>query len=440
MKRTFLYFLILVILVSRASAQDIHKRSLGVGADCPDVSLQIKSLDTEARQRISDYRGKLLILDFWATWCSPCRAFLRQADSLNQVFAGKAVILPVTEEDTTVVLPFLRSYRKFTGISLTSVIRDTVLERLFYHKYIPHEVWIDTSGKVIAATSITEVNASNIQDILDGKPVNLKTKDDRAVLNVDYNKQVLTGPNKVPIPDSLVLFRDSTAGYEAILTKFCPYFISMGGITLKGDLFHVFNMGANILYLWTAGGFSDMNESQIIMKSRDSAELQSPTTLAKNLQWILQNGYCFEIHISDTSLNSKKFDIALDILNDYFKRKNVVGYLSWKKTDTYVFEKRKGIQSLSTAGGEEKKYDNPYQLSYHNVSFYTFFYRMQRYYLQFLKYPLVNETGLGKGLIDIDLNCNLENLDAVNKAMRKYGLKIRRKKRKQLLLILKSIK
>src|SRR5699024_8456596 len=45
---------------------------------------------------LNEYRGKLLILDFWASWCAPCVRSLRALDSIQTSFKDELAVLPIT--------------------------------------------------------------------------------------------------------------------------------------------------------------------------------------------------------------------------------------------------------------------------------------------------------------------------------------------------------
>src|SRR5690606_32513427 len=44
---------------------------------------------------LKDYKGKLIIIDFWATWCTPCVAMIPKVDSLQQAFAPQVQFISV---------------------------------------------------------------------------------------------------------------------------------------------------------------------------------------------------------------------------------------------------------------------------------------------------------------------------------------------------------
>jgi thiol-disulfide isomerase/thioredoxin len=79
-----------------------------VGSVAPDISL--KSIDGTS-SKLSDLKGKVVVLDFWATWCPPCRASLPNLARLSTDPAlaarGLKVIAVNCKEDAQTVRSFL---------------------------------------------------------------------------------------------------------------------------------------------------------------------------------------------------------------------------------------------------------------------------------------------------------------------------------------------
>ena len=98
MTRKMLIYLIPVIVLSGVAwaALRSHKsRAVEVGEEAPDFSLPLAGSSPEGSAnslvRLADYRGRVLILNFWGTWCPPCVA---EAPSLEK-FAQKVKPLGV---------------------------------------------------------------------------------------------------------------------------------------------------------------------------------------------------------------------------------------------------------------------------------------------------------------------------------------------------------
>jgi thiol-disulfide isomerase/thioredoxin len=70
---------------------------LSVGTKLEDVDCPV--LDGETKGRVSDYRGKVVVLDIWATWCPPCKAMIPHERELVKKLAGKPFALVSVSAD-----------------------------------------------------------------------------------------------------------------------------------------------------------------------------------------------------------------------------------------------------------------------------------------------------------------------------------------------------
>lgn len=122
-------------------------------------------------------KGKLLIIDFFATSCGACINALPRLDSLQKKFKDSLSILVTTYEPRAVIDRFLTTNPKGKHIRLPFLTGDSVLHQSFPHYLIPHEVWI-REGKVIAITEAQAVNVAHIKKALSGEPLHVSLKKD----------------------------------------------------------------------------------------------------------------------------------------------------------------------------------------------------------------------------------------------------------------------
>ena len=120
-----------------------------VGRRAPDFTLT----DLDGNQiRLSDLRGKVVFINFWATWCPPCRAEMPEIEAIHQEYKSKDVVVigvDILESENVV-----RDLVEQGGYTWTFVI-DTTGEMSSSYKVnaIPSSYFIDREG-VIRAVNI----------------------------------------------------------------------------------------------------------------------------------------------------------------------------------------------------------------------------------------------------------------------------------------------
>ena len=142
--------LILVLLVLVGGAVYIYSNmpttvSVVAGEVAPDFQLE----DTKGNQvSLSDYRGKVVMLNFWATWCPPCKAEMPSMEKLNKVMAGDDfVMLAVNVENNgRVVVP---KFLKQTPHDFTVLYDDSGVVQQQYGVYkFPESFVIRKDGTI----------------------------------------------------------------------------------------------------------------------------------------------------------------------------------------------------------------------------------------------------------------------------------------------------
>lgn len=117
--------------------------------------------------KFSDIKARLVIIDYWSTFCSPCVANMPQMGTLQKQFGDKILILPATEQVEEIIKPFWDKNKYLSSTSLPTIVGDT-LKKYFPHAGVPYHVWI-LDGKVLAMPNSQHANAKEILDVLSGK-------------------------------------------------------------------------------------------------------------------------------------------------------------------------------------------------------------------------------------------------------------------------------
>ncbi|MGB9878015.1 MAG: TlpA family protein disulfide reductase [bacterium] len=113
------------------------------GEQAPDLALR----DLEGKSyRLSDLKGKVILLDFWATWCPPCREELPVIEKLHQDFKGKGLlVLGISNEEKGVVEEFVRR----NGLTFPILLDEKgEAGRKYKVVAIPRVILIDKKGKI----------------------------------------------------------------------------------------------------------------------------------------------------------------------------------------------------------------------------------------------------------------------------------------------------
>lgn len=127
---------------------------------------------------LSTGHSPLTVLSFFATWCPVCVSEFPRLDSLQKTFAGRVKFILVTYETPAALTALRNKNRRFASLKIPVISGDTVLSKYFPHRYLPHTVWLGSSGKVLAITGREELTAANIVSFLNGNLPVLALKKD----------------------------------------------------------------------------------------------------------------------------------------------------------------------------------------------------------------------------------------------------------------------
>lgn len=230
-KAQSLFFILVFVSCSAALAQDVDVNStpaakteieitpLKIGDRIPDelweMYFPVVSANSDQVQYLSlgDFKDKLIILDFWATWCAPCIPTLNSLNDLQNIFEENLLVVPVTSQPENRIKDFL----DLKNWSLASIFSDESLRVYFPHLSLPYQVWI-YDGKVNTTPEASTVTRQNIQNVIDGKENNMIIKFERN----DFDKSLHLFNIRDNIKSSVLMNHGLTAyipGLNSSITK-----------------------------------------------------------------------------------------------------------------------------------------------------------------------------------------------------------------------------
>jgi len=153
MIKVFWAILALVLFLSGCQLPAGSSQGTGIGSLAPDF--QLESLDGQG-VTLSELRGRPVMLNFWATWCPPCRAEMPWLEQIYEEWTGKppsVVMLTVNNgESPSRVRGFMETYNLSLPVLLDT---DERVAGRYGIRYIPTTFFIDEDGiiqqKVVGA-------------------------------------------------------------------------------------------------------------------------------------------------------------------------------------------------------------------------------------------------------------------------------------------------
>jgi len=425
-----------MININSFSQSAFDEQGLSIGDTLPEVRLTKIFRQEGGQLNLKSFYSKLLILDFWGTWCDPCILAMPKMDSLQTKYRGQLRILPVSDESYDKVKNVMQTNPVLKHLSLPSVTGDSKLNSLFQHRTVPHEVWINEKGIVVAISSELEVTEENINVALQNKTTGIRVKQDE--IDFEQGKPIikLNWQNGTQLTDSAVDF-------YSVVTKFRPGLPSAIHLWVQ-DIETANRTSANTWYL---NGFTNtngsslrlfieafcftystmpmpmLNPNRVILDVHDSLDYMEHTDTSHlyTEEFMRTHSLNYEMKIAKPVRDSLFGIQMIQDLNRYFKIK---GRIVKKEVDCWILVKKdKRADTLSAKPGIPETVSSSRCIGIRNkylkvlISYLNVFDQME---------PIIDETGIDHP-VDLDIFIPLEfnyhpNVELIRKSLNKYGL------------------
>ncbi len=111
--------------------------------DAPDFDL--KTLQGKS-VKLGDYRGKAVLLNFWATWCAPCKAEMPWLNDFQKQYGPKGLVVLGIAMDSTV--DPVKEFTEKLKINYPILLGNQALADKYYVKALPVSIFIDRNGRI----------------------------------------------------------------------------------------------------------------------------------------------------------------------------------------------------------------------------------------------------------------------------------------------------
>jgi thiol-disulfide isomerase/thioredoxin len=139
----------------------------GLSKDEPKVDLTLKSIDGR-RVRLKEYRGKIVVVNFWATWCGPCNAEMPILVEKDREYGSRGVVFIAASLDDA------KSRKQIPAFVERHQVRFPVwvgasgedLDRLGMGLAVPSTAFLDRDGRIVFRV-LGSLQAKELQKRLD---------------------------------------------------------------------------------------------------------------------------------------------------------------------------------------------------------------------------------------------------------------------------------
>ncbi|QEK50350.1 TlpA family protein disulfide reductase [Pedobacter aquae] len=305
--------LVVVVFSKKAKAQ----QALQVGDSIPKTLWDLK-LQTfnhpQGKSNISlqDYKSKLIILDFWSTWCGACVQAIPELKQLQKQFSDRLLILPITADSPEQLNKAKAKNAKLAALDLFTVLDKQQLKAYFPHQLVPHLVWISPEGRYLGATLLEYANAHTIHQILSGRSVQWYQKKDEDAFNpkqlslhqylkIDSSQYVLPFIDGQSASSGMVLEADSTLRYYIINAS-------------MAQLYAIATQMQGIPY----------EEKRRKIKLQDTLRYQYHQAAGYQQEWLRKYGISYERRLPKGTSIATRNALLLADLNRHFRLKGEI--------------------------------------------------------------------------------------------------------------------
>jgi len=130
-----------------------------------NLAISLKGYNGTPDANLADFRGQVVLLNFWGSWCPPCVAEMPSIEQLYQNYGDKIKIVLITMNDKPEkFVPYLQENK----YSMPVYEANSLIPKVLIPKSFPTSYIIDKNGEVVMKEiKLRDWNSQEIHDLLD---------------------------------------------------------------------------------------------------------------------------------------------------------------------------------------------------------------------------------------------------------------------------------
>lgn len=392
----------------------------------PDLVLENVTNYKNKTIRISDFRGKWVIIDFWGDGCLSCVSGFPMLDSMQIRYKDQLQLILASKNSNDQLKAFISRLKNNPVLpDIPQITSETIWSQFFPHKAVPHHVWIDPEGKLFASTSSAHFIPDNLEKAFRGAL-------ERFPIEVfqTYNEYTQRSIWEK------IHGKSSKGMYYSLFSKALTGLDNRSYSSRKSDTVnHTFRVSysnytlLNLIreiYPKKLYSSSDRKPTRLYYEEVDAAQSTLPLEYSYHNAWKEKNTYCYEIQVH-ASYFRDNMEKVIDMIS-----RDINFYLEMELGITTKLEKRRiTVYTLRAPNGFEKMRADPSKFSYklfpnlqgipfNSVLFWQKVKEQMAVQNIYLEEDFVNPDFL----VDISLPDNWRNIDVLKKTLESYGLEL----------------
>jgi thiol-disulfide isomerase/thioredoxin len=429
---------ILIILFSQFSlnAQTKKYGALKLGEPVPEYTLTNLINYPVKNEKLSNFRGKLLILDFWSTGCKGCIESWPKLLKLQEEFGKQIQIVLVNPwEDEARVEQIFEKRKKIANVTMTlptTCGQDSIIEKLFQVSGLPHVAWIDEKGVLLSITEGGYLNSKNIKTILNTGFTEMPQK----IGNDEYIKPDFTKPFFINGNGGIV----ENVLWQSILTKYPSKLWPGISITAsEAGGYRAYCSGCSIKELYAMAYTNRIDHTGSLaelLPNRIELNVSDTTKYVMNIDGERQykNQYLYNLYASPTTIENLQKKIQSDLkfffgLNAKWE-KRIKKCLVLTAEDTLLISYKSGRSTFYTAIAD--------RVELNDVTISHFIKDLEDHVSEYYwgEYQIIDETHFKGKLGGISFETNVGDYKALDKALQKYKMHFKLEEREVSVLVI----